>query len=93
MWNMTVMYFLVSMRPATPYLEMNPGVESRAPVQRQIIRDLGSTTWVLLWRGGFWYEDNASQKLGSSLLARYVPVHFRPVLSNHTYILLERSGR
>jgi hypothetical protein len=90
MWNMTAMYFILPMRPATPYLEMNPGIESRAPVQRQIIRDLRNATWVLLWKGGFWYEDNASQELGSPLLARYIRAHFRPVLRNRTYVLMRQ---
>lgn len=90
MWNMTSMYFLLQMRPGTRYLEMNPGVETRASIQREIIRGLRSTTWVLLWRGGFWYEPNASQRLGSALLARYIPAHYHVVLRNHTYELLRR---
>lgn len=92
MWDMTSMYFLLQMRPGTRYLEMNPGVETRASVQRDIIHSLHTTTWVLLWRGGFWYEPNASQKLGSPLLARYIPTHYRVVFNNHTYELLHRTG-
>lgn len=91
MWNMTSMYFLLEMTPGTRYLEMNPGVETRASVQREIIHALHRTTWVLLWKGGFWYEANASQKLGSPLLARYIPRHYRTVLTNFTYELLRKT--
>jgi hypothetical protein len=91
-WNDTALYFVLDLRPADRYLEMNPGVETRAPVQREIIRDLRHCRWVVLTAEGYWYEPNASHIPGSPLLQRYVHAHYRVVLRNASFQVMERRG-
>jgi len=90
-YNMTILYYSLEQQPASKYLEMDPGLETRASVQREIVRELRGCTWVILWKGGFWHEENASQRAGSLLLSSYIHAHYTSVLENSTYEVLERS--
>lgn len=93
MYSETVLYYLLDVRPASRYLEMVPGVETTPAVQQSIARSLRDCRWVVLWRGGFWYEPNASQTPGSPFLDRYIARHYRPVLADTTYVVLVQRER
>ncbi len=84
-WNDTALYYVLGLRPASKYLEMNPGVETRVSVQREIIRDLHSCTWIVLSRAGYWYEPNTSHVPGSPLLQRFIRGHYRRVFNDSSY--------
>lgn len=72
---------------------MNPGVETRPGVQREIIRDLGTCRWIVLWKHGYWYEANGTRQLGSPLLTRFIRRRYRLVLQNPDYgVLTTRKG-
>lgn len=88
MYNATELYYVLGLKPATRYLEMNPGVETRPVVQREIIRDLGTCRWVVLWKHGYWYEANGTRQLGSPLLDRFIRRRYQLVLQNPDYEVL-----
>jgi len=88
MWNATELYYVLGLRPATRYLEMNPGVETQPEVQREIIGDLSTCRWVVLWKHGYWYEANGTRQLGSPLLARFIHHRYRLALQNPDYEVL-----
>jgi len=93
MYNDTVLYYLLGMRPATRYLEMEPGLETQQRVQKEIIARLRDCPWIILWKGGFWFEPNASQVAGSPLLERFILGHYTLKLQNTTYKLYYRPVR
>ncbi|HZS93227.1 MAG TPA: hypothetical protein VFA78_00380 [Chloroflexota bacterium] len=92
LWNNTAVYAVLHPPPASPYLEMNPGIETSLPVQRQIARALTERTWIALWRLSDEYVPHGRQKPGSAFLAEYIQRNFYPVMSNHSFIVLRHDG-
>lgn len=92
MYNATDLYYLTDLRPASRYMEMNPGVETRPNVQREIITSLRTCRWVILYKKGFWRERSGTQHPGAPYLARYITHHYSTVLRTSLYLVLERRG-
>jgi hypothetical protein len=93
-WNITALYYVLDLQPASKYLEMNPGVETRVPVQREIIHELRDCSWVILSTAGYWYEPNASHIPGGPLLQRFIDSHYAIVYRNPSYqVLRQLSGQ
>lgn len=88
-YTRTDLYRVIGLVPSGRYLEIQPNVETQPLVQRQMIRALATTRWVLLVRGGRWYGPVAKPP---TAVDRYVRRHFRPVLRNRVYMLME-AGR
>jgi len=91
-YNQTALYYVLGLHPASKYLEMLPGLEKRATVQKEIIADLRSCKWIVLWKGGFSREPNSSVVPGSALLEHFVRAHYHVVLQNPTYEVLRRDS-
>ncbi|HZU14488.1 MAG TPA: hypothetical protein VFB58_16730 [Chloroflexota bacterium] len=87
-YTRTDLYFVIGLHPAGRYLEVQPGLERQASVQREMIRTLRHTTWVLLLRGGRWYGPSRGEP--ETAVDRYDPRHFRPVLRTPIYELVHR---
>jgi hypothetical protein len=83
-YGATFLYYLAGLRPVTPFMDMEPGLESSALIQRRIIADLHGCPWIILWTGGW----KSIIPRGSSLLDHYIQAHYRTVLTTHTYRLL-----
>jgi hypothetical protein len=77
-YTITYLYYVLNMRPATRYLEYENGVVSRPEVQREMIRELHSTRWVIELHGGDWYYAPADHKSATAfdraLRSRFIPV-------------------
>jgi hypothetical protein len=86
-YNMTVLYYALAMRPASQYLEANPGLETQESVQRAIARELGSCKWIVLWKDTA--QSNAGG-LGGPLLGQYIHANYRTVFSSPTFDVLRR---
>jgi hypothetical protein len=83
--------YVLGRQPATRYLNMEPGLETQASVQREIMRDLRDCAWIILWQGGYWFEPNASQRPGSPLLERFIQSHYRLAMHNASYQVYRRA--
>lgn len=91
MYNATDLYFMTKLRPASRYMEMNPGVETRKDVQQEIIRSLRKCRWVVIYKLGYWHETSGSQHPGAPYLADYIRREYRPVLKTSIYTVQRRK--
>jgi hypothetical protein len=85
--NDTALYFALAMTPATSHLEINPGIESRADIQRTIVRQLAGCRWVVLWKPTF-PGQQMSGDTAAPVVQRYLLAHYRSVMSNTSFTLL-----
>jgi len=91
MWTATGLYYVLQLRPASRHVETNPGVETRAEVQREIIVSLAQCRWVIVCRYGYWYEPSGTQNPGAPLLVDHIHTQYAPVYHNFDFTLLRRS--
>jgi hypothetical protein len=89
--NPVVMYYLSGMQPANSHLELNPGVENTAPVERQIIGTLHPGTWIVEWTAGLGTERGVNRGHGSHVFERWVRAHTRLMLEDSNYRVLRVS--
>lgn len=85
--NDTALYFALAMTPATSHLELNPGIESRADVQRSIIRQLASCRWVVLWKPEVPVR-HAWDNTAAPVVQDYLLAHYRPAMANESFTVL-----
>lgn len=91
-YTMTDLYYVLGMKPASRYLEMQGGVSTRPSVLGGLMHDLQHCDWVVLLHGGAWYTGPRAYRDADALAyERYINRHFRPVLSNPTYQLMARG--
>lgn len=86
--NPVFLYYLTGMHPASSHLEMNPGIEDQAQVQREIVRSLHPGTWIVEWTAGTGADAGTAGRPGSQIFERWTAFHARPVLENSDYRVL-----
>jgi hypothetical protein len=89
-YTRTDLYYLIGLPPASRYLEVQPGIEVKPDVQRELIANLRTCQWIVWVRGGRWYGPVGDVALNAFPVEVYEKDHFRTVLQNGTYALLAR---
>ena len=90
----TDLYALLPVRPASRFMEIQPGLESQPAIQRQIIDQLSRCTWVVLLHGGQFYSTaTGAMRLHHPVLDAYIRSEYHVVLRNSTYDVLRRNSR
>lgn len=90
-YTRTDLYYALGFRPCTTYMEVQGGVQTRPDFQRRILRQLAHCRWVIVVQGGMWYRGSSAAHIpASDLIAPFLRHHYRPVLRNQTYQVLEQ---
>jgi len=87
-------YYFAGRPGATRQLQFDPGSVTRAPVQREMIRQLEAkgTRLAVLSTCCLREEPNESRRSGARLLDRYLRARFAPIAGHGRYLLLWRRG-
>jgi hypothetical protein len=88
LFTRTDMYYELQRRPATKYL-MLLGLIAHAGGYRDLERDLRSCPWLVLIRGGPWYNPTPATFLGGGV-EKYIEKSFVTVLRTPTYVIEHR---
>lgn len=86
-------YYFCDRPGATRYMQFDPGLTTSAGVHQQMIADLDYSLALVFvqHRNCMWYEPNASQEFGSTLLDDYLRQHYVPVHQFPTYVVWYRK--
>jgi hypothetical protein len=91
--NALMLYFLSGRNPATYFSQLDPGIATTEPAQRQIIADLkdNNVGTVVVWSYGQVNEPNlSSQTSGVFLLDNYLRNQYYEAKRGRTYSILKR---
>jgi len=88
-YTRTDLYYALGFRPASMYMELQAGVQTRPVVQRRILRQIKDCRWVIVVKGGMWYRGtDAGHIPKSDLIEPFLHRHFDSVMQNGTYDVL-----
>ncbi|MCU1280131.1 MAG: hypothetical protein JWM53_3677 [bacterium] len=87
------LYFLADRPGATRTMQFDPGLVTRADVQREMIADLdrAAPLVAVLSMDCWWPEPNRSRDLGAALLDEYLKGHYVIAAKYPPYLVLSRS--
>jgi hypothetical protein len=88
LFTRTDLYYVLQRRPATKYL-MLLGLLAHAGGYLELERNLHTISWLVLIRGGPWYNPTPANFQGGGV-ERYIQREFLPVLRTPTYIIEHR---
>lgn len=81
--NDNLLYFAADRQPATRWSQMDPGLQTSATIQTDIIRDFEATHPALLILNGTWKDvrepNDSAVSSGIRLLDDYIAAHYDPV--------------
>lgn len=73
-------YFLANRRPATHWYHFDPGLQTSAPIQRQMIADLEASRPPVVWLESTWNDvrepNRSAESSGVRLLDDYLAAHY-----------------
>lgn len=93
--NDVMIYFLSELRPATRYVDLNPGQATTQSAQREMCNDLEihSVEYVVIWKGvdGVSEPNESAKSSGVTLLDTCIASRYSAVYSAGQYLVLQRN--
>lgn len=88
-------YFLASRRPATHWYHFDPGLQTSAPIQRQMIADLEASRPPIVWLESTWNDirepNRSAESSGIRLLDDYLADHYAAEVTFGPIIIARRK--